>query len=95
MGKRQREWASRKRLELIDLLGGKCLSCGSKEKLEFDHVNNSLRDWEAAKLDQSSRMSKYWQDYKNGNIQLLCEMCNRTKPKGMDYRLMNKEGDPF
>lgn len=43
--------------------GGKCIECGSKEKLEYDHIipiskggANTVR-----------------------NIQLLCENCNRTK----------------
>ncbi len=43
--------------------GGKCVDCGSKEKLEYDHIipiskggANTVR-----------------------NIQLLCENCNRTK----------------
>ena len=43
--------------------GGKCVQCGSNEKLEFDHIipvvkggSNTVR-----------------------NIQLLCETCNRTK----------------
>ncbi|HLF90329.1 MAG TPA: HNH endonuclease signature motif containing protein, partial [Anaerolineales bacterium] len=43
--------------------GGKCVKCGSKEKLEYDHIlplsmggSNTIR-----------------------NIQLLCENCNRLK----------------
>jgi 5-methylcytosine-specific restriction endonuclease McrA len=42
---------------------GKCVSCGSRENLEYDHIipisrggNNTVR-----------------------NIELLCEKCNRTK----------------
>jgi hypothetical protein len=47
--------------------GGRCVKCGKKEKLEFDHIipvaeggANTVR-----------------------NIQLLCEGCNRTKGKNI------------
>jgi len=42
---------------------GKCVQCGSKEKLEFDHVI----PWSKG----GSCTAR--------NIQLLCELCNRTK----------------
>jgi len=42
---------------------GKCIKCGSKEKLEFDHV---------------IPVSKGGSNTER-NIQLLCEQCNRTK----------------
>jgi len=43
--------------------GGKCVKCGSKENLEFDHVIP------LSKGDSSTAR----------NIQLLCEKCNRSK----------------
>ena len=43
--------------------GGKCVKCGSNEKLEYDHIIPIVRGGKST--------------YRN--LQLLCESCNRSK----------------
>lgn len=49
--------------------GGKCVNCGSKEKLEFDHVIPLVEGGSSTER----------------NIQLLCETCNRSKGKNISH----------
>lgn len=77
MAKRQKDWARRKRDELLAELGGLCAYCGDDFNLEFDckdPVSNGH-----GKYDTSHRMSFYCQQHRLGNIQLLCPTCNRVK----------------
>lgn len=46
---------------------GKCVKCGNKEKLEFDHI--------IPVIEGGSNTER--------NIQLLCESCNRTKGRAI------------
>ena len=84
MAKRQREWAKKKRLQLRRLLGMKCQQCGSKDyrKLEFD-VIIPVGNEHHRKMEWSWRMSFYWQQFKVGNLQLLCgqdiDSCHNKK----------------
>lgn len=77
MGARQKEWARRKRVELTELLGGKCAQCGSTEGLEFD-CKQACGD-RHHRMDTSARMSFYRAQHKAGNLQLLCSPCNTRK----------------
>jgi 5-methylcytosine-specific restriction endonuclease McrA len=47
--------------------GGKCVECGRKENLEFDHI---------IPLAEGGSSTER-------NVQLLCERCNRKKGKGI------------
>ena len=62
---------------LKKLLGAKCVYCGSKEHLQFDHINPSnimMRD-----MSRSKREWHYFKEILKGNIQLLCYPCNLEK----------------
>jgi 5-methylcytosine-specific restriction endonuclease McrA len=83
MAKRQREWAKRRRDELVMLLGGACVECGATTKLEIDHVNG--RDYDIRRLCASSRVSRYWREYRGGV--LLTVRCNECNARRGDPRL--------
>jgi len=65
------------RAALTKLMGGKCLYCGSKDNLEFDHIKPSkimMRD-----MSRSKREWHWFDEIVNNNLQLLCHDCNRKK----------------
>jgi len=62
---------------LIIEMGGRCQSCGAKQKLEIDHVNG--RDWEPRKVNRWVRIARYWREFHEGKLQLLCRKCNARK----------------
>ena len=71
--------AWRRREALIDSLGGKCVVCGTKKKLEIDHING--RDWEPNKKSRWTRVVIYEREAKEGKLQVLCRSCNAKKGK--------------
>jgi hypothetical protein len=77
MGKRQKEWARRKRAEMVTLLGSKCATCGAREELSFDCIVPQGHRHHT--FDTSARMSFYRAQYRVGNLQLLCDRCNTDK----------------
>ncbi|MGD0460803.1 MAG: hypothetical protein ABSC21_24050 [Terriglobia bacterium] len=77
MGKRQRDWARRWRARLVSILGSRCACCGSGTALELDCIRPPGR--QHARLEASARVTFYRQQFRNGNLQLLCKTCNVTK----------------
>lgn len=87
VGRRQREWAKKRRLQLIEELGGECAGCGETDpsKLVIDHWYG--RDWDLRKKDPSARVSRYILEARLGLVGLLCFHCNprfRTKSEESD-----------
>lgn len=66
-----------RRLDLIQKLGGKCVECGYKKRLELDHING--RDWEPSKKSRWTRIARYEREAKEGKLQVLCRWCNASK----------------
>jgi len=74
---RHASWAQRKREDLIEKLGGKCVKCGTREDLEIDHING--RDWNPREYSQKGRVIRYCREFVLGLLQVLCGTCNKEK----------------
>lgn len=77
MGARQKDWARRKRVDLLNVLGDKCVECGATEKLEFDCIVPCGDKHH--KMEPSTRMSFYHAQHRAKNLQILCTHCNARK----------------
>lgn len=79
MARRQREWAKRARLQLIESLGGKCVDCGSVEELQLDHIEPCTWAERRPFMEQSQRLSVMRREAKEGKITVRCKRCNVSK----------------
>lgn len=68
---------------LIKDMGGKCVKCGSEERLEVDHIYG--RDWDLKKVHIVQRVRKYRGEWEQGKTRLLCKHCNMFRWKEEDY----------
>ena len=72
----QRRWLQARREKAIEYLGSSCASCGSSDKLEFDH---KVRELKAANI--ATLLSRKWEVLKAelDKCQLLCNDCHLSK----------------
>ena len=61
----------------IAKLGGVCVSCGSAENLEFDHIDRSTKSFTFT--DKIATMSIEKLDVEAEKLQLLCNKCHKEK----------------
>lgn len=78
---RQFKWAHAKRKQMKAALGGCCVQCGSKRKLELDHVDFQARSWKASQVGFVRATTLYAQDLKANLLQLLCRRCHKAKSR--------------
>jgi 5-methylcytosine-specific restriction endonuclease McrA len=91
---RQSEYARRKREAIFEVLGRRCVRCGSKDELEFDVIvpvgdpksHHGVMSW-------AQRMKFYCRQLSAGNLQILCSHCNSAKCNGGDQLSFDQQ--PF
>ena len=94
--KRKAEWSKQNydgnRQYLIDKLGGQCVSCGTTDNLEFDHINpldKSLDITHKLTLKNAYQLEEVLEEL--NKCQLLCEQCHKNKTHGPDRPLINQK----
>jgi hypothetical protein len=61
---------------LIDMLGGKCVGCGTTKNLQFDHIDRTKKSFCIGKR-LASNLEKLIEEA--NKCQLLCENCHQHK----------------
>lgn len=78
-----RDYNTRRRQELLDFMGGKCVRCGFDDAraLQVDHVNGGgTKEW--ARVNSPARRAMIKAN--PGRYQLLCANCNWIKKHEKD-----------
>jgi 5-methylcytosine-specific restriction endonuclease McrA len=70
----------RRRATWLAILGGRCAWCGRTDKLTFDCIKPTGD--EHHRMSSKQRMGYYIGQARRGNLQVLCEDCNRRKSDG-------------
>jgi 5-methylcytosine-specific restriction endonuclease McrA len=71
-----RKYYHKKKAKYINLLGGKCAVCSTKEGLEFDHKDPKTKEFTISKLMNYSE-EKVLDEVRK--CQLLCKACHLAK----------------
>lgn len=71
-----REYYAARKGEYIARLGGKCVKCGSTDKLQFDHIDPLTKEFPIGKL---MNVSKAKAEFELAKCQLLCVPCHQAK----------------
>ena len=60
---------------LFVLMGGKCEECG-EDKGDFVFHHPRGKKWKSSAVSSATRIRKYYKDFSDGNLQLLCKDCH-------------------
>jgi hypothetical protein len=74
----KRNWMNKRRNTWLNYMGGKCVSCGSTERLEFDHIDRSTKKYEPRML-WSRQLETIIEELMK--CQLLCHECHLIKTR--------------
>lgn len=74
----KREKGAKRKQVLLNMLGGKCVNCGTTEKLEFDHIDPKLKSFNIV-----SKILVRWDRLLDEikKCQLLCNSCHWDKTR--------------
>lgn len=77
-----RDYVAARRKQIIDHLGGKCVTCGSVEDLEVDHIDRTTKCF-----DPCARARYAWRNILDelAKCQLLCRTCHWAKTRAELY----------
>ena len=67
----------KRRNQLIEQMGGKCVRCGNTEELEFDHIDKHTKTAKVTSLLASSSLQSAIDEAQK--CQLLCRQCHIKK----------------
>jgi hypothetical protein len=67
----------RRRLQVLEELGGACAECGSASDLEIDHIDRSSKEVNIGTILASASEARYRAEV--AKCQLLCSTCHRAK----------------
>lgn len=79
-----------RRNKYIEMLGGKCVSCGSTEDLQFDHINPKRKEFDLNKIKDTNEKTIIKELKK---CVLLCPQCHLIKTKH-NQEHVNKDKAP-
>jgi hypothetical protein len=71
-----RIWMAKRRQDWIDSQGGKCVQCGSVDRLEVDHIDPSLKVWTPSNIWSRKQEDR---DRELAKCQILCDKCHSIK----------------
>lgn len=71
-----------RRAKAIEILGGKCVKCGSTENLQFDHTDPKTKGIPISKMWSSSAKNFARELIK---CQLLCDDCHKEKSRAESW----------
>jgi hypothetical protein len=63
-------------IEAKEKLGGKCIWCETTENLQFDHIDDSIKEYNVANAVRNTR-KVFWDEVEK--CQLLCYKCHNKK----------------
>jgi hypothetical protein len=76
----RKDYYIKRKQKLIDIMGGECISCHSKENLEFDHTDKNTKEFDITGRYDAA-LARLLPDLEK--CQLLCHSCHIAKSQLM------------